>query len=1484
MAVSEKIISYQGMKLDLHESLVQGNVARFIKNLVYEITDTSSATTSKGAQSGVFKPLESIRTYIDGFKLPEGYNHAIGTFSFKDLKQVYAFIYNDQGNHTVYRLNGLNRTVDIVYQGPRLNFQLDPSYFIHTGGCTIRVIELTNPVTGEKVNRTFLMFSDAFNYQFQICVDDSIATNGFNPTLFPYFTGNYDPSILIRMGLPTPSDCISIKEIPLDVSSVQKNNNLLFNTWQFRIKYTDVWGRPSEHGIISDIYIPGVNDCINGSSYLPRCVELKVKIDLPIVDKVDIEYRNCNNSQWYIEETLDLYVGSNIGEWWKRPRNPKVTYDDQNKILTYTFCRDKECRIVDVNETNRYAGNPLSKKSVSVANVGKFTAIGNNTDGFNPFSQIIKDGIKAIVEPPVATTSNTATITIYCPIWNQYLKNFQSVRKGDENFPYIWGDNNSKHGGAVNYLQYFQNKSQSGFGGYLVGTKNLVYSTQVYVNANGALIDDLTFTGIDDSPSHMTYQKFVFTNIPKGKYIFRLCSHLTDPTINPSYEKTSTTVWSVLNYKSGDMSYAQMESVTQNVQDLQELLIDVCDKDYNTVNDNRVLMILDNAGYAHGQQNRAKCGYYYATDKNGYNEEPIELIQQSFSGGYGSRITDHNGFYYYATQANGRKFSMNFAYKCTKGSVGQEQGGGGGMAQEDIIIDKYFNSKYSDFTTTLCNRVLIKGKVLLPESNIGIGNATVVLTRGQTATTDAQGNFTLIAHDYVSTCLREDKLVFSVAGCNYTSQDGGCIPIQDVRIQCCVLCTERIITVKNILLVALNQRGLLSGGTYGYGVVGWDWLGRATFLQDCGYFTIPSITESKTIAPSKVRIDIDPSIVFPSEFAYITPFITDETTIQNYLDWIVDDVEFIDNTGLVNNANPSQIKIYYKSLLEYNTQNNFNTTTDWDFIPTGQNAPATADKVQFFVNGNGNYFDSPLTSLIKYDQSGEYFLIDYNDALKTIQKNSLMRLVRPKVCTGSEGYYEICNTVYLNNGHPQINSFYLNAFDTYYLNRSIPVPVTQPGSPQPTTINELRTFGFQFEHHSASNFGTWSYRCHNIGRINVKNPYETEIHHKDQIKLSGSISVTGQLNFLNYFDEAKATDFSDANINGIISILPELATILVIGQSNNFVTGFNDNLIRMNQDGTISATSVADAFGRPQGKIGGNYGCMLYDKNSIAKYQGMVMYLSSQESIVIRHDYQIGVPASNDAVDSYVVPKVKAIQNWNNSNTNKRYFTGQISPINNEYLLTDHKIGSSDYNNKLRYIDFNRNDTIAYDTLNKIWKCFYGFTPTAYGYCEGDVLDIQLFSFINGLPYYHHDAINEFEYGSIYGETVNRTLRFISSIDSMRKKKALSLSVVCKESRYFAEKVLTETNQESRILLDWFLQAEYGWFAPFLCSLNTPFDPNRPIQTGDNALLDGDMIVGNYVDVTMIGDPAKDDVYSELQGFMIAVFGESNNLITTSNG
>lgn len=1553
--------------LDLAPEYIDQQTARFMKGLTpFTGTIDGAGNVLEGENEIKLKPNQSNELYVN-IPIPEGDNFCIGAKGFPESNEVYVMVWNSNKNHFVYRLNCLLRTFDIVKIDPCFNFQKKPQFFMGIGQITLTLIPLVNPETGVEFIAKELKFTDNFNYQGYVRVDDSIATNGFDPNLFPYFAGTYDKCPIVRMGVPTPKDCIKVTPVPLTpqiiftdlafVSSIAphtlkiggivgglpgpdqpqaldqivigpgnvltgtynvvsctiggggyvcivqeniatnpgiqtqytllslrnaigKNNKMLFAKWFFIVKRTDVWGRPSEWGTRSKEYIAAINDCIANSNAIPRCVDLEFEAGDWRTNTIEIGWLQCVNGEptvWKREETLFLYKGSNIGEWWKRPRNPNIQYNATTNKITYRFCRDKECDPIPTDETARIE-NPLPKRSSAIMDLNHETALFNNKSKFNPFSQELIEKITHTVIPPSQEDLGLRTITIYIPIWNEFLQRFVAVVPDGNNGFYFGGITSQvQYSGAwaERYQQRFKNKAQSGIGGYLVGGGSVI-STQVVQQTDGTLIEDPNHTfgvGSDGTgDGKLVLQKLVFTNLEARKYIFRLYSQLADANADADYRQTSTTVWGICDYvKTVGLN---INTGSRTNYHSQELLIDVCEKNYDTLkDDNKMIVMADMAAVVQGQEYKAAGRYFYETNKNGYNQTPHELLNVISGNMENSQITDHNGFMWATTRGKGRTYAIDKLDKCAWSQQRFGQSNVVGFVLEAPVFTQGVLNRP-------CNRVLIKGKLFLQGTNIGISNALVTITRGASAVTDENGEFEIIAHDFIYAFLngqvRKDKLVINSI-CSY---DGLCIDI-DVVWPACIDCNERVVTIPPISLSYDNKNGLLSGGVYPLGCVGFDWLGRPTYVQQLGYITIPTINETKTIGPSQVRIDIDPAATFPAEIEYITFWIGPETTIEKYLTWIADKVEFVDAQGLVNDLAPVQIKISYGSILEFGKLNNFNTTTAWDFIPEGQTKPVLNDRIRFFINGDGKTFDKAITSLIKYDKTGEAFTIDYTTDLKGLKENALYRLERPKNCTGNELYREICGSkVEIKKGKAQTISFILDAFDTYYPNRAIPVPV--PVIDQPTTANvtttvttgnvsvatnqipvptptviQLRTFGFKFEHFAPSNF--WGSGCQ-IGRQNAKNPYEAELIEPYQVARSGALSTNGQLNYLCYFDDRKKLNFEVPECGGITSVVQKIGIIAAICRTSIFAVGFNDNLGRVNSDGTFQAASIANEFGKPQ-QID-MYGCDQKDKMSIQFKNGIVMWVDRNRAEGVKSDFAKVESFTKDKCNGWMKAKVKQVLS-----DPLAYFTGAITP-NYEYLITNQTLsgdGGMSYINKNRSYNALIPETVSFHIGTRDLIQWFAFTYENYAWLDGDILNNQMFSFKEGIPYSHYNGKQNKSFNVFHGVETEKVLDIIyRGQDPAKKKMFYIITNYCENQLFFADLITTESKQVSRSLLEHWDKAAYLSLGTLLCDLNSISDPNMPIETGVNKLMGGDRIYGEWLRVRLIGDPSVNSKYCEI--------------------
>jgi hypothetical protein len=1498
MAFGIKLIPTKGINLDLANQYMQPNQAYFIKNLYYSLSDEAEGGMPESAREGLFKDTEGNALYCP-LALPKGENITIGSLSCKETSSVYVFVWNSLNNHTIFRVNGKTQTADIVKIDSNFNFQLDPQYFIGRGQAWLEVVFQTNPATGEVLTKQDLYWTDGNGYQGYLRVDDCIATNGFDKTIYPYFLGDYDPAVLIRMGIPTLDDCIGITEVPFTSTDNTLGNELLYRTFKFRVSGIDVFGRPTEHGIIS-YYVSGLNDCISKSGNVPRCLQLVVKVGNPLIDKLNLEYLIDNGTVWYTDATYSLYEGSNVGKWWLRQRNTSLSYNPATYEYTFTFCNTGEHDPIDIKETTRQE-NPLPQSSQALFKLNTKLALANNRNGFNPLDVETKKmfSIKAIL-PKAKFDTDLVSITVYCPIYNPFRGYYIGVfDNGTSGF--TWG------GGGV---QYFANKAQSGFWGYLNDGDSAI-STQVYFDAaSGTWIDDPNHSHTN---GFITMQKFVFNNKKKGYYTFNIASHSFDPSTQTDFASTSTFIYGVSDLlvnslPNGTLPLSQPKA--QSVYNSQQLLIDCTKGSYSTL-DTKVFLIIADLLF----NNSLHYGYVYETQIGGANALPVELCHVTSSQNcISSNSTDKNGFYWAAFKNSGaRSCSIIFSYKGLQQSISFVSSGGG---LTNYVLDQYpskTNATWADYYTLQCNRVLVSGNVSLKGTNIGVSNAKVVLTNGGEAYTDENGNFTLIAHDYIPESgiakTRNDFLVFS-SPCIYFDANTN-VAILDISVSfnrfnppSPFSDSQRAISTNGWALATAEYKGLLSGGTYGLGIRGADWLGRRTYVQDLGTFTVPSLWQTKVVAPSEMQLSINANVNLPLNWAWFSFCITSELTISERLEWIIDSVDFIDNTGTKTTVNPTQIKIGYASISEYNKQNNFSTNCAWQFLVEGQTTPIVGDKVQFLINGDGTIFDTTIISQVKYDSNGQYFLIDYKPSLKNLKASGKIRLIRPRESfSEAEPYYEICGTsVNVVNGKPQIFELPLGAFDTYYLARSIPVPTTANNQTETiaetvssttggittmttktTTVNvaytnELRTVGYYFEHNSPSDF--WGTKCWNYGRAGIKNPYEAETIDYNQICLSGVQLQNGSLSYLQYFDTANFKTFDVPNTLGIVAGIPFQGGVLFICQTNNFTVGYGDNLVRQTIDGTLATAGAASSFGLPQRKIGSDYGLLLKDKSALAYKQGEVYFLDTKRTAVVVHNFNEALPISeynenNSTIYSWLIKKINYVDAWNASNPkNKRYFHFGYNPANDELLLSDFTLHTGTYVNNERTYNIALQETFAWDTLAKIWKGHYSFTPEYYSFLEGEVLgQDQMFTFKNGLPYAHNFTNKTgLQFNTFYGIPCNKVFHPIVSADGFKEKIFLCMEVYCPQCVYFADLITTQTGQVSRLLKSQFKKGKYVWQAAFLQDLNTPIDPNYNSTIQSNPLFEGNPLFGTWISLRLVGDPSLDGNPSELFGVTVFAY------------
>ncbi len=424
MPVGQKIMPYKGVELDNNELNIDEMRAVFLKNLTHDVNDNARISTDQGANAYSWTPLESNQRYCN-LNLPDGRNYCVGFFYAREINQAFVWGWNSNGQHFIYRINGDPGNCQMVLVNPCLKLTLDPRYFIAEARCAVQIVSRFNKVTGIFDKIAYIIYTDAKEDQKFLCPDDLIATNGYDPINFPYFETNdpdCDRCTWYNLGRPTPMGCLSVTPIardPEDEEDRTKANLINYAGWQFRVKFFDQYNRGTEHGIISDQFFNQIgNSCLSNSSGLPRCLRLRFPAGCPLDNQIQISFRKNSGKgkgfpvdpDWYRFTLFNKYNDCETNNWWERTiNNPwQVEYDQQisdgaspteaeeaayakglmryhpsDNTFEYTFCADKECAPIPVDETNRVE-NPLPLNSGTVFSLKKSIALGRNRRGFEP--------------------------------------------------------------------------------------------------------------------------------------------------------------------------------------------------------------------------------------------------------------------------------------------------------------------------------------------------------------------------------------------------------------------------------------------------------------------------------------------------------------------------------------------------------------------------------------------------------------------------------------------------------------------------------------------------------------------------------------------------------------------------------------------------------------------------------------------------------------------------------------------------------------------------------------------------------------------------------------------------------------------------------------------------------------------------------------------------------------------------------------------
>lgn len=801
-----------------------------------------------------------------------------------------------------------------------------------------------------------------------------------------------------------------------------------------------------------------------------------------------------------------------------------------------------------------------------------------------------------------------------------------------------------------------------------------------------------------------------------------------------------------------------------------------------------------------------------------------------------------------------------------------------------------------------------------------------------------------------TTSLENVTVIYLACG----ASSSGCTTTQPPR----TLCLSPLQVQPN----GVGISGITSGGKYPTAVWFADIIGRHTDPQtragDNGYVSVPNLndgmgTNGTILSPNpfapypvmalcSLQLTIPTGLIVPNNFSYLNVLIGSNVLFSDFFSWQADWVQYVDNTGATNTASPTSIRIYLQSLNEYNKQYNQTTNVSWDYITEITEAlngtqAFPVDVVQFILNGNGTYLAPIKGSPITYDQYGSFFTIDYVPELAGLTNGCSFRIIRPNKNTSATAmpYYEQCLTIPITNGVIQAGTYTIPYQDSYLLSRSIPVPLLQgqpnaipPGGLPPNALvytstntsmalatsgfatnnlpnnNNVLVFqpidaqtNFPFFFESPSPSDLWGSHLASKGRVGIPNPYQRQYRIGTEIAVSNPVALEGIYNGMSTFLDANKETFDRNTWGDITVVLVETSVCLVICDRDHFVIRYNGNQVEV-VNGTLQAQNQYGIFTAPERKSGTNYGCSMFDINTIRKYAGIVRWLDTSGYIVIHNFSEADSNTDKAGYLGYILNKIGVvnIKNLTPNSNGITYWMGGIDPQKYEYNLTTFNIpitGNASYINTQSQPDLAVNETLIFDLTTSRLKSFASYTPEYYGLIPSFYYQRQFLSFKQGIPYIHHynlaNNASPAPYCNFYGVQCEvRITHVVNGIDGKmlpdKVKRFLYTEIYCRQAipggsgmlptaLWYADAIISEKNQVSRLLPTRFDLKDGYACAAFLCDLNTPNDPNQAATEQTYPIIDGNPLQGRWIQVSLTNASGWTGFYFELSEVLSYING-----------
>lgn len=1001
------------LQLDTEISRIQSNESPFLKSVGFDQNGNPTEEagqqggTGEGANALVLTPVRSNKLLdnIPTNLLPSGYNKEIGSFESTTTQELYCFVYNGNLNHTIYVIDGNSGVCSKVIADPQLLFTDDQDAFITDHRVMLRTVLDKDGNIVEK----FLLLTDGNSWHKWINVIAAIATNGFDASLFPYWTlqpPHFDRRELLEWAVrPIMQNPVAVA-IPNTDADLNKVNNVLDQAFEFAAVVNLTDGR---YSVLSPYSLPVIiktEDFLNNPDSISKNILVTLYAGSCMVESIDLYVRQTSKQVAGIASTISWgtwqkyirlykYTGCGVNSpsvvgtnyWLRTNAWANYNYDPIQNTIQYTFDNSilAEIPSIDASALQNY----MPQLSKALTPLGDAAAVCDNRYDYDNLPCETLNNLDVVVAEKKSAT---------CPIPSRKVRLYEVIARASQSFTYesqmgyIWGaTDTTTHFGSVsmgrqttvnvdvNQSKYFNLDFADRKGPicYFKGTPFYSVGVLYQVNSDNSLTIAPSTLDLSDIDVQVYvenvfiaggYFVYVFDfEVPAGKYDAALGRHNVSTSSN--YRGTSTYVMGIANsrVKSQTLNTGDrfLTSIKPNalVTFSKELEIDCTNADLDVWGNGKDLfyvfcpsiIVQGNNSY------RFVEGYLQESSDNPLGVElfPYNLFHLGRSvTDDGGKFTDKNGFYFASTkidQSQNANIQVTCKLNCVypnNFTIPATAGGNGYIVNAPAYLTDHNNGVVGD-----CNRILYIGKITNLDGTIPYSNIAISIVDGATVYTRTDGTFTLIIHNGQST-LRQSNIYVNASG-NYliTILNCGQLPLFyfDETLTPCANCLVRQYPFQLVLGIVVQggtQFSLKENSTYSIGGVIADLAGRLGYVNPIKSVTVPSFLTRDDVLATYFQLLIKGALNLPDDAAWFAPYVSNALNILRYIQWVGDSIKYIDNAGNVvtDSSTAVFVSIAIDSLYNYNVSKNFTLLSTYQFVP--------GDRLRILDDGNGNLLDT----------------------------------------------------------------------------------------------------------------------------------------------------------------------------------------------------------------------------------------------------------------------------------------------------------------------------------------------------------------------------------------------------------------------------------------------------------------------------------------------------------------------------------------------